>query len=610
LRTFALSAFLALFALPAAAAPAAETPFEVAMDHIASDVKADGSFRQTSEVAYRVLDAQGLRALQQMTLSYTDGYQDMRVIEAYTLKANGQRIGVAPSNILFGRGASTMPGYEDIATITIVFPNVDVGDEVVLKTVLNQKRPWIPNQFATGISFERTMVQHDASLTISAPSDYPLVVDMAGMSGGAPTTSDGVTTRSWTYRNDTAAPPEPGAVMNEDTNPHVFVSSFADYAAVARAADGWFAGKAAVTPEISAAANQLTAGIDDPRQQAEKLYDFVSSHIAYEQILLGAGGFVPHSASAVLATGYGDCKDHVMLLEALLAAKGIDSSPVLISVSPSFELPKAATPYAFNHVITYIPQFHLFVDSTAQFAPFGILPGGDTGRPVLLTSTGELMHTPVPDAAGNRISVVEKIDVSPDGNATGDSTVTSQGAAAVDLRGLVSSISASVEPEYFRQMLGPGAEGTLYRGDPSALSPAYSYSSHYTESDVANFPGPGALPPWIGYKPFYLTEYIAGSLPPARSMPYACPSITAVEDVTIALPTSVEITSLPRSGSMNAPGVSLEISTQKLKGNTVHQITTLRIDHPDAICTADYYNSVHDSLKKMVAALKEQILYR
>ena len=611
MRLLALSAFLIAAALPAmAAGQPASPPFEVVRNHIDADVNADGSFTQATGVVYRVLDAQGQRALQQITLSYTSGYQEMAVSEAYTLKANGQQIRVAPSNILYGRGASTVPGYEDITTVTVVFPDVQVGDEVVLSTVLKQKVPWIAGQFASGISFDRTVVQRDARFTLSAPADYPLVVDTSGMTAGDAASVDGKTQRSWSFVNASPLPPEPGAVMIPGDNPHVFVSSFADYAAVARAANGWFAGKAAVTPQIAALANQLTAGISDPRAQAEKLYDWVSSHIAYEQILLGAGGFVPHPAAAVLATGYGDCKDHVMLLEALLAAKGIASSPVLISVSPAFDLPKAATPYAFNHVITYIPQFHLFADSTAQFAPFGILPDVDAGRPVLLTATGELMHTPVPDAAENRIAVVEKIAITPDGNATGDSTITSQGAPAVDLRGLVSSISSSVEPEYFRQMLGPGAEGTLQRGDPTALTPTYSYSSHYTVSDVANFPGPGALPPWIGYKPFYLTEYIAGSLPAQRSLPYACPSVTAVEDVTIALPASVQIMSLPRSGSMNAPGVSLDISTQKLKGNTVHQITTLRIDHPDAICTADYYNSVHDSLKKMVAALKEQILYR
>ena len=74
----------------------------------------------------------------------------------------------------------------------------------------------------------------------------------------------------------------------------------------------------------------MTAGERDRRAQARKLYEWVSVNIRYVNIVLGAGGFVPHKAADVLKNGYGDCKDHVMLLEALLAAKGIKSSPVLI----------------------------------------------------------------------------------------------------------------------------------------------------------------------------------------------------------------------------------------------------------------------------------------
>ncbi len=611
MRAFIVSAFLILAIFPAQAAEQqAQPPFEVAENHIDIDVNADGSFLQAGKVGYRVLDAQGLRALQQMTISYTANYQSLEIAAAYTLKADGRRIDVAPANILHGRGASTMPGYEDIVTATIVFPNVEIGDEVVLETVLHQLIPWIPNQFAAGMTYARNTVVKDASFAISVPEKYPLMIDAAGLEAGAVVSGDGKTRQTWRFHNDTAVPPEPGAVLNADANPHVYVSSFADYAAVARAANVWFKDKATVTPEIRALADKLTAGISDPRAQAEKLYDWVSSHVSYVQIVLGAGGFVPHPASEVLANRFGDCKDHVMLLEALLAAKGIDSTPVLIGVGPSFDLPRAATPYAFNHVITYIPQFKLFANSTAQFAPFGVLPGGDAGRPVILTATGQEMQTPPLNVADNRISVVEKIAISPDGNAVGDSIVSAQGAAAVDLRGLVTSISASAEPQYFSQMLGPGAEGSIQRSDPSTLTPGYSFSSHYTVNDVANFPGPGALPPWIGYKPFYLTEYVAGTLPARRDLPYACPSITAEEDVTIDLPPATQISSMPRTETLSAPGVTLDVSAVMQKANEVREITTVRIDHPQAICTADYYNSVHDSLKKMVAVLKEQILYQ
>jgi hypothetical protein len=50
-------------------------------------------------------------------------------------------------------------------------------------------------------------------------------------------------------------------------------------------------------------------------------------------IFLGNGGYEPHDAATVLENRYGDCKDHVALLEALLKAKGIASVPVLVGSS-------------------------------------------------------------------------------------------------------------------------------------------------------------------------------------------------------------------------------------------------------------------------------------
>ena len=85
--------------------------------------------------------------------------------------------------------------------------------------------------------------------------------------------------------------------------------------------------------------------------------------------MLGAGGFIPHEAGEVLQSRYGDCKDHVMLLEALLAAKGIKSTPVLIDGMENYRLSAAGTPFAFDHMITYVPEFDLFLNLPRRAMP-------------------------------------------------------------------------------------------------------------------------------------------------------------------------------------------------------------------------------------------------
>ena len=124
---------------------------------------------------------------------------------------------------------------------------------------------------------------------------------------------------------------------------------------------------------------------------------------------------------------YGDCKDHVVLLEALLAAAGIDSVPALINLGSSYTLPKVGTFVSFNHVITYLPSLDLYVDSTAQFAPFGILPFEDTDKPVALTSLGRLGRTPRMRADLNVSRTKVSMVIHSDGTIEGTSMATMSG---------------------------------------------------------------------------------------------------------------------------------------------------------------------------------------
>jgi hypothetical protein len=133
-------------------------------------------------------------------------------------------------------------------------------------------------------------------------------------------------------------------------------------------------------------ADEITAGTSDRREQAHRIYDWVSKHIRYVAVFLGNGGYEPHEAIKILENGYGDCKDHVGLLETLLKAKGIASVPVLIDSGNRYRVPEAATPAAFNHVLSYLPELELYVDSTAGVAPFGTLPVTEYGKPVVLAA--------------------------------------------------------------------------------------------------------------------------------------------------------------------------------------------------------------------------------
>ncbi len=612
IRYFLYGLLLLSIASPAAAQiPALKSgaPIEVVKQHEDIDVQRDGSFTRATELAYRVLDAQGVQMLQKVTLSYMDGYQSLEVEAAYTLKADGTRVNVSPEGMIYGRGNGTMP--QSLKLLTIVFPDLEPGDEIVLITLSKQIIPWLSNEYAQDFAFSHVLVAHDTQLDLTAPANFPLHIDAYGVEGGE-ISPDSASKQhwQWRYHNDVALRLDPDGVAETDDGPRIAVSSFQNLAELAHAFSNLFAGKATVTPAIQALADRITAGISDRREQARALFEWTASHIGYVNIVLGASGYVPDSASEVLDMKYGDCKDHVMLLKALLAAKQIDSTAVLISAGKAYRLPSVASPLAFNHLITYIPEFHLFLDSTARYAPFGVLPWEDSGKPVVLVSTGETMQTPQASVDDTTLHIDQTVKFAADGSAAGDAQIRATGAAGVALRGLFSMIPAGNDADYLRSVMGPGADGTIDRGDIAQLSPTYSFGVHYRISAAANFPGPGAISTGVGYRPFTFTAMLAGEFPPSRIRAYFCPSITMEENDTLVLPDDVHITALPKGGNFDAAGLKLTVSYDTPAPGAVHARAFLRIEHPAPVCTADYYNSMRKELASMVGALRAQILYK
>jgi hypothetical protein len=121
--------------------------------------------------------------------------------------------------------------------------------------------------------------------------------------------------------------------------------------------------------------------------------------------------------------------DHATLLVALLAAKGIASEHVLISLNPTYELTKTATLQAFNHVIVYIPALELYVDPTVAFGAFSRLPTGDLGKPVVRASDhgAVVARTPTPSIQDNVVELNTRIVMSADGRRQGQTTVEARG---------------------------------------------------------------------------------------------------------------------------------------------------------------------------------------
>jgi hypothetical protein len=185
----------------------------------------------------------------------------------------------------------------------------------------------------------------------------------------------------------------------------------------------------------------------------------VSKNIRYVGFEIGQGGVVPHPADEIIDAQYGDCKDHVTLLQALLAAKGIVSEGALVNAGDDYWKPGIPLPIGlFDHIITYIPGAKIFVDSTAQYAPFGVLPPQEEGKPALLTGTATtpaaLVTLPYDAPSSDRLTSLTKVSISADGTETGSSTV--QGPAATGVPAALDVQRAGQRQFYLCRPAQPG----------------------------------------------------------------------------------------------------------------------------------------------------------
>ncbi|HEY5237582.1 MAG TPA: hypothetical protein VIJ62_04315, partial [Rhizomicrobium sp.] len=67
---------------------------------------------------------------------------------------------------------------------------------------------------------------------------------------------------------------------------------------------------------------------------------------------------------------------------------------------------------------------------------------------------------------------------------------------------------------------------------------------------------------------------------------------------------------MPKAGLITVSGVTLSTTYETLGPETVKQIVKLKIDHPHAVCSPDYYNKTHSDLEKALSLLNTQLIYK
>lgn len=605
----------------AQAVPNEELDWRVSRYSVAYKLNDDGSYADTHVLAVKILTDRAAQSGKQSTVTYSTSVQKVDVLEAYTLKPDGRRVEVPKGNYQIetnGGLDKAAAAFSDWSTLTVVFPDVAKGDTKVFSYRLTATQPMFPGQFSTYDNFPKQAAYDDVQIEIDASAAMwaRLRVRANQLRQVSAEEHAGRKTVQWQWDNKL---PEvetrrDWSVYDADLDAGLAASTFAGYGDVAQAYGAAARPKAVVTPRIRQLADDITKDSKTARETAKALYTWVARNITYAGNCVGLGAVVPRDVDFVLDNHMGDCKDHATLLQALLAAKGIASSQALINAGNGYQLPALPVVSMVNHVIDYIPDFDLYVDSTSDSTPFGMLPAVDYDKPTLLVD-GYRDGTRTPHSGGiSEQAMKTVIEIQPDGSARGDVSIVSKGSLGVNSRQVFRNVDKKAQSEFVKNFFQPGgftATGTFTMDDPAELLDTHRYGATFDVAGLFTMPGSGAF---VIAPMFFDPVAIGGILGaaaqrPVESVPVTCGSLHVVEDYTYTFPKTVQIVFTPPALTVSEGDYTYTASYVRSDNQLVVK-RTLDDRTPGMLCAPETMATLRRFAQKVVPNLRAQVVYQ
>jgi len=578
------------------------------------EVKADGTSIETEEEIDKIETQKGIDAFNQADFSYTKNMEYLEILDAYTIRSDGTKVKVTKEGIRekedsLSDGADS---FSDIKHKLVIYPDVTIGSRIYSKTRLKTYKTKFKNHFffyTVGIPYHKQ--NNEINLIVNKP--LRLNIDSSGFDGGLIKETKYKRYYKYTYIQNTTKASEESQVHLFDFSPYLIATSFNSYEELGAAYENLNHPKAKVTGFIQGVADGIINKAElSKRDEAKLIYEWVVKNIRYVAVYVGNGGIEAQDAEKVIKNGYSDCKGHAVVLEALLKARGIASSAALINLGNAYKLPTYPVLAPQNHVINYLPDFDLYLDSTSTFTPFGMLPYGNLDKPTVLTALNKIGHTPKMSHKDNLVKTTANMKINPDGTITGEATIKPEGSIEISYRQAQDSSIGRDDEKIVSEILFSYREsgtGIWKATDPRDLNVPFVETTSFTLDPISNFPGPAAMTVPVG-----LTEgkiYLTAHSKPLqkREFPYQCYGRTYEDDYSLEFPENTKITKVPSNVKFSKDGLTYEAS-YILQGHTVLIKRKLIAENKKMSCDPENEDRKKEFYKVLQQDIRSQIFYQ
>jgi hypothetical protein len=571
----------------------------VLLDETTTTVSASGEIRTLQRAVWKILTSGG-RDLGTIIIR-CDSETRVKSLHAWAITAKGEELQAGDREAV---ETSAVAGelYSDQKKVLLQIPGAEPGNIIAIE----YERRGRPYALQDSWTFQSDVPALLARYSLVLADGWTHDEKWFNSVGVAATQSGGATV--WEMRNIAPLKDEPHRPSAEAIASRMSINLIPPREQVAGKAHRtwddvatWYASltadRIATTPALVAKAHELTAGKTSTFDKVAAIGAFTQHDIRYVAIEIGIGGYQPHHAGDILTNHYGDCKDKVTLMRALLREAGVNSNYVLATTERRTVEPSFASVDGFNHVIVAIPLGAdapalpavinhprlgkvLLFDPTSEMTPIGSLPEYLQNNELLVVTAegGTVIHVAPAGAEDNKLTVAAKLTLDPAGALHGDVHETISGSIAAAWRAWLHTMTEAERVRALHNRVGAHLAQfemksvTIENLNDSSRDLIFNYG--IVAPAYAKSAGGLLLvrPRVLGEK----AETVIDLKERAYDYETDGPSLQ-VDDVEIALPAGVVVDELPAIVKVSASGFRYGSET-KVEKNVLHYRREYRVD--------------------------------
>ncbi|HEY0077919.1 MAG TPA: DUF3857 domain-containing protein [Pyrinomonadaceae bacterium] len=598
----------------------ADVPAVVLHHETSKTIAEDGRITTVTTYAIRILTREG-RFFARADEPYQTDTGKVREIRAWLIRPSGQHRSYGKNDVV-DQAMALNDVYDEARVKRIVAADEADAGAVFGYQSVSESRAFF-NQSVW--YFQERFPVITSRITLALPNGWRASGVTFNHQKIEPTNNGSIYT--WELRNLPPIVPEPASPAVTNLAPRVAINYFPPTAGTtpgALAFNNWndvsrwysdLSDPQAVPDEaLAAKARELTANSKTELERIQAIARYVQG-LQYISISVGVGRYRPHAAAEVFAKSYGDCKDKVNLMRAMLKVVKIEAYPVLIfSGDPTYVREEWASPKQFNHCIIAVRVSEqtqaativkhptlgrlLIFDATDENTPVGDLPEDEQNSLALVVAAdaGALLRMPATPPEANRLERQAEVELAANGSIIASIRERSLGQQAVTHRRQFRQLSRADYMKMIQGWITRGATGArLSKIEPTDNNAdgGFALDVQFSAESYAQLMQDRLLV----FKPAIVSRLESLVLTkPLRIHPVVLESKAYTETVRFKLPAGFEVDELPDALKLDAPFGSYT-STYDVKDGQLLFTRTLKLRA--ATIPAEQYSTVRSFFERI-----------